>query len=111
MPDVVTLPDYFKQQGYHTQAFGKIYHAGLDDPQSWSGGAAPAARIVAAAPTNFPQPPPRRKPKTKSSVAPRGASSPLPKNPAHRKNSSSTAPSAPCAVSAPLLPKKPSFSP
>lgn len=36
LPDVVTLPQYFKQQGYHTQGMGKIYHVGLDDPQSWS---------------------------------------------------------------------------
>ncbi len=36
IPDVVTLPEYFKQHGYHTQAFSKIYHGGLDDPQSWS---------------------------------------------------------------------------
>ncbi|MCP4249274.1 MAG: sulfatase-like hydrolase/transferase, partial [bacterium] len=35
-PDVVTLPQYFKQHGYHTQALGKIYHGGFDDPQSWS---------------------------------------------------------------------------
>lgn len=43
MPDVVTLPQHFKQQGYHTAAFGKIFHVysetGLgseDDPASWS---------------------------------------------------------------------------
>jgi arylsulfatase A-like enzyme len=36
LPDVVTLPQYFKQQGYHTQSMGKIFHGGLDDPQSWS---------------------------------------------------------------------------
>jgi arylsulfatase A-like enzyme len=36
IPDVVTLPQYFKQNGYHTQAFGKIYHGNLDDKQSWS---------------------------------------------------------------------------
>ena len=36
IPDVVTLPQYFKQQGYHTQALGKIYHGGFDDQQSWS---------------------------------------------------------------------------
>lgn len=35
-PDVVSLPEYFKQQGYFTQAFGKIYHDGMPDPQSWS---------------------------------------------------------------------------
>ncbi len=57
MPDVVTLPEHFKQQGYHTQAFGKIYHVGLDDPQSWSVGGAPAARDAAAAPTTNPAAP------------------------------------------------------
>lgn len=36
LPDVVTLPEFFKQNGYHTQSFGKIYHGSLDDPQSWS---------------------------------------------------------------------------
>ena len=38
MPHVVTLPQYFKQQGYHTQAIGKIYHAtpAMQDPPSWS---------------------------------------------------------------------------
>jgi len=36
LPDVVTLPQHFKQNGYHVQAFSKIYHAGYDDPPSWS---------------------------------------------------------------------------
>lgn len=36
IPDVVTLPQHFKDNGYHTQGFGKIYHSGLDDPNSWS---------------------------------------------------------------------------
>jgi len=36
LPDVVTLPQYFKQHGYHTQGLSKIYHGGLDDPISWS---------------------------------------------------------------------------
>ncbi len=36
IPDVVTLPQHFKNNGYHTQGFSKIYHGGLDDPQSWS---------------------------------------------------------------------------
>lgn len=35
-PDTVTLPEYFKQNGYRTQGIGKIYHWGLDDPQSWT---------------------------------------------------------------------------
>jgi arylsulfatase A-like enzyme len=36
LPDVVTLPQYFKQQGYHTEWWGKIFHAALLDPISWS---------------------------------------------------------------------------
>jgi iduronate 2-sulfatase len=35
-PDIITLPQYFKKHGYHTQSLGKIYHGLLDDPQSWS---------------------------------------------------------------------------
>jgi len=36
IPDVVTLRQHFKQNGYHTQSFGKIYHGWLDDEASWS---------------------------------------------------------------------------
>jgi iduronate 2-sulfatase len=36
IPTVVTLPELFKRHGYHTEGLGKIYHDGLDDPQSWS---------------------------------------------------------------------------
>lgn len=36
LPDIITLPQHFKQHGYHTLSFGKIFHGGLDDPQSWS---------------------------------------------------------------------------
>ncbi|OGV62151.1 MAG: iduronate sulfatase [Lentisphaerae bacterium RIFOXYB12_FULL_65_16] len=36
VPDVVTLPQHFKDQGYHTVSMGKIYHGGLDDPPSWN---------------------------------------------------------------------------
>ncbi|MEO6436191.1 MAG: sulfatase [Tepidisphaeraceae bacterium] len=36
LPDVVTLPQHFKQSGYHAQSFGKIFHGGLDDAPSWS---------------------------------------------------------------------------
>ena len=32
--DVVTLPQHFKNHGYHAAAFGKIFHN--DDPASWS---------------------------------------------------------------------------
>ncbi len=39
VPDVVTLPQYFKKNGYRAEAIGKIYHPGhgnRDDSLSWS---------------------------------------------------------------------------
>lgn len=39
IPDVVTLPQHFKNNGYHTESMGKIYHLGhgnSDDKLSWS---------------------------------------------------------------------------
>lgn len=37
-PDVDSLPEHFKLNGYFAQSFGKIYHGteGMNDPQSWS---------------------------------------------------------------------------
>jgi iduronate 2-sulfatase len=38
-PDIITLPQYFKQHGYYTQSFGKVLHGqGIPsmDPPSWS---------------------------------------------------------------------------
>ncbi|MEM7454117.1 MAG: sulfatase [Planctomycetota bacterium] len=37
LPDVVTLPQLFKSNGYRTQSLGKIYHSRqLDDEPSWT---------------------------------------------------------------------------
>jgi iduronate 2-sulfatase len=36
LPNVVTLPQHFKNNGYFVQGMGKIYHGSLDDPASWS---------------------------------------------------------------------------
>ncbi|MCX7824904.1 MAG: sulfatase-like hydrolase/transferase [Verrucomicrobiae bacterium] len=38
-PDAVTLPQYFRQHGWRTEAMGKIFHVGHgnhEDPASWS---------------------------------------------------------------------------
>ena len=36
LPDVVTLGQQFKNNGYFVQGMGKIYHGGYDDAPSWS---------------------------------------------------------------------------
>src|SRR5262245_21164574 len=36
LPDVVTLPQLFKNNGYSAHGIGKIYHPGYDDAPSWS---------------------------------------------------------------------------
>ncbi|MDA0347067.1 MAG: sulfatase [Verrucomicrobia bacterium] len=35
-PDLVALPQLFKNNGWYTRGFGKILHNGQDDPVSWS---------------------------------------------------------------------------
>ena len=36
MPDVLSLPQHFKQHGYETRSIGKIYHHRSDDLQGWT---------------------------------------------------------------------------
>jgi len=36
MPDVLSLPQHFRQSGYETTFIGKVYHSPSDDPQGWS---------------------------------------------------------------------------
>ena len=38
-PDAITMPQYFKQNGYHVESMGKVYHIGhgtYNDTASWS---------------------------------------------------------------------------
>jgi arylsulfatase A-like enzyme len=35
-PEWITLPRLFKEHGYTTFRAGKLFHAGLDDPQAWT---------------------------------------------------------------------------
>jgi arylsulfatase A-like enzyme len=36
LPDIVTLPQHFKENSYFVQGMGKIFHGSFDDPRSWS---------------------------------------------------------------------------
>ena len=46
-PDVVTLPQHFRQNGYVTAQTGKIFHGGLDDDRAWDIG---GTKLVEARP-------------------------------------------------------------
>jgi iduronate 2-sulfatase len=47
-PDYVSLPKYFKQNGYVTLRSGKIFHEGIDDTDAWTVGG--EARTLVGAP-------------------------------------------------------------
>lgn len=36
MPDAITLAHHFKNNGYHTEGYGKIFHGRFCDPPAWS---------------------------------------------------------------------------
>jgi iduronate 2-sulfatase len=36
LPEALTFPNHFRQQGYHTVAVGKINHATFPDPRGWT---------------------------------------------------------------------------
>lgn len=40
-PEYITLPQYFKENGYVTLRSGKIFHGGIDDQVSWTEGGEP----------------------------------------------------------------------
>ncbi len=52
LPNVVTLPQHFKNCGYFTRSVGKIYHSGLDDEASWSEPPVKARRQMYQLPEN-----------------------------------------------------------
>lgn len=37
-PNVITLPQHFRQSGYHTEYYGKVFHARRRDTLSWDAG-------------------------------------------------------------------------
>lgn len=44
-PEMVTLPEHFKNSGYETLRIGKVFHDSADDPQSWTYGSKRAAGV------------------------------------------------------------------
>jgi iduronate 2-sulfatase len=36
MPDILSLPEHFRNNGYETVSVGKVYHHPKDDLQAWS---------------------------------------------------------------------------
>jgi iduronate 2-sulfatase len=56
-PETVTLPQYFKNNGYVTLRSGKIFHGGIDDEVSWTeGGEPPDPNITERGNPNFKAP-------------------------------------------------------
>jgi iduronate 2-sulfatase len=54
-PDAVTMPQWFMQHGYRTEAMGKLFHVGHgnhEDPASWSVPHFPARTVEYALPEN-----------------------------------------------------------
>ncbi|MBN2295295.1 MAG: sulfatase [Pirellulales bacterium] len=70
VPDAVTLPQHFKNHGYHTLSIGKIFHGGgkpAKDPPSWS--AEPQYDIVRNAKMRYALPKNLKGKKSKRSAA------------------------------------------
>src|SRR5688572_1838980 len=36
IPEAVSLPQHFRENGYYAVGMGKIFHPGYDDPKAWS---------------------------------------------------------------------------
>lgn len=58
-PEWVSLPQFFKENGYASLRCGKIFHGGLDDAKAWTAGGDPAR----------PDHSPRKRPDAKARVA------------------------------------------
>jgi uncharacterized sulfatase len=52
LPEVVTLPQQFRRNGYHAARAGKIFHGGFEDPPSWDEN---ASRRPAPATSPYPE--------------------------------------------------------
>ncbi|HYJ47884.1 MAG TPA: sulfatase, partial [Pyrinomonadaceae bacterium] len=55
-PDYVTLPQYFKTNGYATLRTGKIFHGGIDDQVSWTEGGEPTNPAITGRGSNNARP-------------------------------------------------------
>ncbi|MBV8857821.1 MAG: sulfatase [Acidobacteria bacterium] len=62
-PDWVTLPQYFKNNGYATLRTGKIFHGGIDDEVSWTEGGEPIDPSIVYRGSNARNAPPAARPR------------------------------------------------
>jgi len=72
-PELISLPKYFKQNGYLTLRTGKVFHEGIDDTDAWTEGGEPRKNAGKAAP---------RKGKKKAAKIDEGCADPDPSPPA-----------------------------
>src|SRR3954462_9156210 len=64
-PEFVSLPKFFKSQGFATLRSGKIFHEGIDDEEAWTEGGEPRTGAAASASASASRPTPRAAPAAK----------------------------------------------
>lgn len=72
-PDYITLPQYFKANGYASLRTGKVFHGGIDDMVSWTEGGEPTNPAITDRGTARPAAAAERDPDDASNTASRSA--------------------------------------
>ncbi len=72
-PDYITLPQYFKANGYATLRTGKVFHGGIDDMVSWTEGGEPTNPAITGRGTSKPAAAAERDPDEANTTTPASA--------------------------------------